>query len=83
MKKCIKLAAMCDIFIPMGERRLFLCMVMKKWMSKNENITIELDSPEGRCIAIVPKDNHELNKEADRLSNLGMDAAEEALKSGT
>jgi len=42
-------------------------MVVKKWVSKNGNTTIELDSLEGRCIAIVSKDDFETNREADKI----------------
>jgi len=42
-------------------------MVVKKWVSKNGNLTIELDSPEGRCIAIVSKDDDLQNREAKKI----------------
>tara|TARA_Y100000310_G_scaffold343831_2_gene453355 strand:- start:10619 stop:12139 length:1521 start_codon:yes stop_codon:yes gene_type:complete len=42
-------------------------MVVKKWVSKKENLTIEIDSPEGRCIAIVSKDDQEINREAGKI----------------
>ncbi len=42
-------------------------MVMRKWVSKNGNMTLELDSPEGRCIAIVSKDDAEVNREAEKI----------------
>ena len=42
-------------------------MVVKKWVSKNGNTTIELDSPEGRCIAIVSKDDLKTNDESKKI----------------
>ncbi len=42
-------------------------MVMKKWVSKNGNLTIELDSPEGRFIAIVSKEDNALNRDAGKV----------------
>lgn len=42
-------------------------MVVKKWISKNDNITIELDSPEGRCIAIVSKDDLQSSRDAGKV----------------
>ncbi|MBI4210765.1 MAG: metallophosphoesterase [Candidatus Diapherotrites archaeon] len=42
-------------------------MVMKKWVSKNGNTTIEVDSPDGRCIVIVSKEDLETNRDADRI----------------
>lgn len=42
-------------------------MVVEKWVSKNGNITIELDSPEGKCIAIVSKENTQLTREAEKI----------------
>ena len=42
-------------------------MVNKKWVSKKGNITLELDSPEGRCIAIVSKDDAELTRESNKV----------------
>ncbi|HIH09202.1 MAG TPA: hypothetical protein HA254_00875 [Candidatus Diapherotrites archaeon] len=42
-------------------------MVMRKWVSKNGNLTIELDSPEGRCILIISKEDVAANREAGRI----------------
>lgn len=42
-------------------------MVVERWVSKAGNITIELDSPEGRFIVIVSKDEHELTREAEKI----------------
>ncbi len=42
-------------------------MVVRRWVSKNGNMTIELDAPEGRCIAIVSKEDKECNREAEKI----------------
>ncbi len=42
-------------------------MVVKKWVSKNENQVIELDSPEGGALLVVSKDEAEINREASRI----------------
>ncbi|HLC79907.1 MAG TPA: metallophosphoesterase [archaeon] len=42
-------------------------MVVKKWVSKNGNRTIELDSPEGRCIAIVSKEDVATNRDCEKV----------------
>ncbi|MCR4368445.1 MAG: metallophosphoesterase, partial [archaeon] len=53
--------------VPKYEEVDVIGMVVKKWVSKNGNITIELDSPEGRCIAIVSKDDSEMNRESNHV----------------
>ncbi len=42
-------------------------MVVERWVSKAGNITVELDAPEGKFIAIFSKDDHELTREAEKL----------------
>lgn len=42
-------------------------MVVERWVSKAGNITIEMDSPEGRFIAIVSKDDQQLTREAQKI----------------
>ena len=42
-------------------------MVVRKWVSKNGNLSFELDSPEGSCIAITPKDDAAASREAEKI----------------
>jgi len=42
-------------------------MVMRKWVSKKGNTTLEMDSPEGRCIVIVSKEDASLNRVSDKI----------------
>ncbi|MEM4257120.1 MAG: metallophosphoesterase [Candidatus Diapherotrites archaeon] len=42
-------------------------MVFRKWVSKNGNLSFELDSPEGNFIVIVSKDDVKINVEAQKI----------------
>ncbi len=42
-------------------------MVVEKWVSKNGNTIIELDSPEGRCLVVVSKDDMNVSREGEKI----------------
>jgi len=42
-------------------------MVAQKWVSKNGNTIIELDSPEGKCLVIVSKDDMATHREGEKI----------------
>lgn len=54
-------------FLPKNDEVDLIGMVVRKWMSKNGNLTMELDSPEGRFVAIISKDDAVNNREAQRI----------------
>jgi len=42
-------------------------MVVEKWVSKNGNTIIELDSPEGRCLVVVSKEHLETSRDSAKI----------------